>query len=134
MSESFELVLSAEFEIGLSTTEHCAEGILVYLVIEGRRDGFGGGDSGSSSSFSSSTISLRSAQGDREGSLVTRVMMFLVFLPSTMVLGESDSLLHELVLRGSECVEKFESISTASPTERDIRGIWITPSALLHFS
>lgn len=87
-------------------------------MIEGIREGLGGGESGSSAS--SSTINRRSAQGDNDGSLVTLVMTVLLFLPRTIVLGDRESLLQELL--GKEWVEKFDSSSTASPTDLVIRG------------
>ena len=92
----------------------------------GTRDGFGGGESEIPESLS--LKNFLSAQGDRVGSLVMRQ-----FRPRVFELAERESLV--LGLLGSECVENFKpAFIVSAPAERVIRGDWITPSALLHFS
>lgn len=92
----------------------------------GSLEGFGGGDSDSPESWSPKY--LLSAHGERVGSLVSRQ-----FLPKVLELVERDSLLW--VVRGNECVENLREAPMASaPADLVIRGDWMTPSALLHFS
>lgn len=102
-------------------------------IIDGILDGFGGGESGPE--FSSFVVKKRrSAQGDKVGSLVILGMVLLPVLPRVLELGDRESRVVQVVL-GREWVENLEDGSMVSaPAERVIRGDWMTPSALLHFS
>lgn len=102
-------------------------------IIEGILEGLGGGESGLG--FSSFVEKKRrSAHGDKVGSLVILGMVLLPVLPSVLELGDRESFVVQDVL-GREWVENLEEDVTASaPAERVIRGDWMTPSALLHFS
>lgn len=102
-------------------------------IIDGILEGFGGGESGAE--FSSFVWKCRrSAQGDKVGSLVILGMVLLPVLPRVLELGDRESRVVQVVL-GRECVENLEDGNMLSaPAERVIKGDWMTPSALLHFS
>lgn len=64
--------------------------------VDGILLGLGGGESGRPCSSSATVKCRRSAQGLKEGSLVTRLMLLLL-LPTDNVLGDKDILLQEFL-------------------------------------
>lgn len=68
------------------------------------------------------------------GSLVILGIVLLAVLPRVLELGDRESLVVHVVL-GREWVENLEEcVILSAPAERVIKGDWMTPSALLHFS